>query len=235
MRSYLAIAAGLLLATGAAQAQVSATVTAVSDYDFRGVSLSGTDPALQGSVDWAHESGFYAGLWASSSLDFGPGRTRIMRPTCTSASLVEPRTEFGWSAGLVYYYYWPDGDNVEYPEIFVGGTYQSFGAKLWYTNDYNNLDVDAWYLEGNFDHDLPANFSVHAHVGYNYGDYWEDINGDESIDWSVGVGYGWAISPWLLKYVDNETDVHNNTDAFNNEGRVIFSISTTFPWEKWPA
>ena len=34
----------------------------------------------------------------------------------------------------------------------------------------------------------------------------------------------------LLKYVDNETDVHNNNDPFNNEGRVIFSISTTFPW-----
>ncbi len=76
MRSYIAIAAGLLLATGAVQAQVTGTVTAVSDYDFRGVSLSGTDPALQGSVDWANESGFYAGLWASSSLDFGPGYGR---------------------------------------------------------------------------------------------------------------------------------------------------------------
>ena len=34
----------------------------------------------------------------------------------------------------------------------------------------------------------------------------------------------------LLKYVDNETDVRNKNDAFNNEGRVIFSIATTFPW-----
>jgi uncharacterized protein (TIGR02001 family) len=232
MRSYLAIAAGLLLAAGVAQAQVTATVTAVSDYDFRGVSLSGTDPALQGSVDWAHESGFYAGLWGSSSLDFGPGSDADWEADLYFGITGGAEEGFGWSAGFVYYYYLPDGDNAEYPEIFVGGTYQSFGAKLWYTNDYGNLNTDAWYLEGNFDHDLPANFSVHAHVGYNYGDYWDDeVNGlDEHIDWSLGVGYQLGNFSLLLKWVDNETDFVNKNDAFNNEGRLIFSIATTFPW-----
>ncbi len=66
-------AAGLLVLTsGAAHAQVSGTVTAVSDYSFRAISLTSLDPALQGSIDWAHDSGFYAGAWASN-IDYGPG------------------------------------------------------------------------------------------------------------------------------------------------------------------
>src|SRR5262245_35118098 len=66
-------ASTLLLLAGATQAGVTGTVTAVNDYDFRGTTISGTDPALQGSVDWSGGSGFYAGAWGSSSIDFGPG------------------------------------------------------------------------------------------------------------------------------------------------------------------
>ena len=50
---------------------VSGSVTLVSDYRFRGVSLSGGDPAIQGGIDLAHESGFYVGTWASSIDDGG--------------------------------------------------------------------------------------------------------------------------------------------------------------------
>ena len=51
MRLSQGVAAVLLLASGAvAHAEVTGTVTAVSDYDFRGISLSATDPALQGSI-----------------------------------------------------------------------------------------------------------------------------------------------------------------------------------------
>jgi uncharacterized protein (TIGR02001 family) len=231
MRSRFAIAAGLLLlAAGVAQAGVTGTVTAVNDYDFRGISLSGTDPALQGSIDWAADSGFYAGLWASSSLDFGPGTDADWETDGYFGFTGSMENGFGWSAGLVYYYYWPDGDNVDYPEIYVGGSYAGFGAKLWYTNDYGNLNTDAYYLEGNYDHDLPANFSIHAHLGYNFGDYWKDSAYGENIDWSVGVGYALGNFSLLLKWVDNEADFTEKGDAFNNEGRIIFSIATTFPW-----
>src|SRR5205085_1934784 len=44
---------------------ITATITGVSDYRFRGVSSSDRDPALQGSVDVTYH-GFYVGAWASS-------------------------------------------------------------------------------------------------------------------------------------------------------------------------
>jgi uncharacterized protein (TIGR02001 family) len=38
----------------------------VTDYRFRGISQSRLKPALQGGVDWTHDSGFYLGFWFSS-------------------------------------------------------------------------------------------------------------------------------------------------------------------------
>ena len=75
-----ALAAAMLLGLGASPAlaqdetdppsdfTVSGYVQGVSDYRFRGYSLSGGDPALQGTINVSHASGFYAGAW-SSTLD----------------------------------------------------------------------------------------------------------------------------------------------------------------------
>lgn len=52
---------------------VTGTVGLVTDYRFRGVSLSGGDPALQGGFTVTHESGFYVGTWGSSLNDGGSG------------------------------------------------------------------------------------------------------------------------------------------------------------------
>src|SRR3712207_6564043 len=49
---------------------ISGTVGLVSDYRFRGVTLSNGDPALQGGLTLAHDSGFYVGTWGSS-IDSG--------------------------------------------------------------------------------------------------------------------------------------------------------------------
>jgi uncharacterized protein (TIGR02001 family) len=46
--------------------QFSGTATLVSDYIFRGLTQTWGKPALQGSIDYAHSSGAYASLWASS-------------------------------------------------------------------------------------------------------------------------------------------------------------------------
>jgi len=45
---------------------ITANVTLVSDYRYRGISQSNFKPAIQGGFDYAHESGFYIGNWNSS-------------------------------------------------------------------------------------------------------------------------------------------------------------------------
>jgi uncharacterized protein (TIGR02001 family) len=45
---------------------ITANVTIVNDYRYRGISQSNFQPAIQGGFDYAHESGFYIGNWNSS-------------------------------------------------------------------------------------------------------------------------------------------------------------------------
>ena len=72
MRNLTILAAlGLAAAAGTANAGVTSTVTLTNDYDFRGITQTDEDPAIQASVDFATDSGWYIGAWASN-VDF-PG------------------------------------------------------------------------------------------------------------------------------------------------------------------
>src|SRR3546814_11203327 len=44
---------------------VAGGVSLVSAFRFRGISLSDEDVAVQGTITFAHDGGFYAGPWAS--------------------------------------------------------------------------------------------------------------------------------------------------------------------------
>ena len=72
----LALCAGLA-ATPASAADWSAEVGAVSDYRYRGLSLSNGKPAVQGSLSVEHESGAYAQLWASSLAGSSESRAEV--------------------------------------------------------------------------------------------------------------------------------------------------------------
>jgi uncharacterized protein (TIGR02001 family) len=246
MRNLRILAAlGLLTAAGAANAGVSSTWTATNDYDFRGNSQSAKDPALQGSVDFATDGGWYVGAWGSN-IDFGdPLFDGSQNPVESPDIEVDLYTGFTgstgeggatWDAGIIYYAY-PDEGDFNYAEIYGSIAYDWFKGKIWYSNafggDYAETfdeDAAAWYVEGNATIQLPADLSLLAHLGYSTGDYWDNIYGDDLIDYSVGVGYTVGKFNLALKYVDTDGDVEVTSDEFNNEGRVIFTVATTFPW-----
>jgi uncharacterized protein (TIGR02001 family) len=221
------LAASLLLASGLAQAQFSSTWTAATEYDFRGVSQSAKDPALQGSVDYAFENGFAIGAWASN-VDYGPvdGDVELDLYAGYTGEIQEG---LSWTAGIVYYAF-PSSDIEEYAEIYAGLNVGNFSFKQWYSDDLYGIDESAWYSEANVTWPLPSNFSLLAHVGYSYGDAFDQF-GEDVLDYSVGVGYELGRFNLALKYTGTDADETKVTDdLFNNEGRVFFSVSTTFPW-----
>jgi len=233
MKLSQGVAAVLLMASAtAAHAEVSGTVSAVSDYDFRGVSLSATDPALQGSIDWSGANGFYAGVWGSN-IDYGNGVDGDIEIDVYAGFAGETAAGLGWDVGLVYYTY-PGADDIsDYPELYGALSYGSFEFKQWYSNDASGSDLDAWYTEGNASFELPANLGLNLHVGYNYGDAFDDVD-SEYVDYSIGVAYTLGHFDLELKWVDNDLSsgdpLYTKADPFNSEGRAIFSVATTFPW-----
>jgi uncharacterized protein (TIGR02001 family) len=221
----LALVTGLLALSGVSQAQFSSTWTLVSDYDFRGFSQSAKDPALQGSADYAFgESGFAVGAWASNvdfdndadiELDLYGGYTGEVNDT------------FSWNAGFVYYTY-PSSDQAgDFVEVYVGLNAGNFGLKQWYTNDLFGLDVDALYTEANYTQPLGDKFSLGFHLGYAYGDGWDEI---ETLDYAVQLNYTAGNFNIFGKFTGTDGDAEITTDVNNNEARFLIGVSTTFPW-----
>ena len=233
------LAALSLLALGAAaHADVTATVTAVSDYDFRGITQTAQDPALQGSVDWTNDTGLYLGAWASN-VDFGDDIDVDIEVDLYGG--IRGGEDITWDLGIVYYTYM-DGSEFNYPEIYGSVGYKWLSGKVWYSDEFGGVDDNgsAYYIEANASVPVgETGLGLTAHIGMSDGDYWdnEDIwgpNGDGGYtDWSVGVTYALGHFNLGLKWIDGSDLAccdDTEDDVFSSEARAVLSVSTTFPW-----
>ena len=225
-------ALGLLAVAGAAQAGVTSTWTLTNDYDFRGYTQTAKDPAIQASLDYAHASGAYAGLWLSnvkfSSTDPKGDMERDFYAGFTS----KIGADLTYDVGVIDYTY--NQHVFDFYEVYGSMAYGPVKAKLYYAPDFGgkttvgSTSAEAVTLDATIP--LPANFSLLAHVGHNWGDYWSESYND----YSGGVGYTAGKFNLALKYVDTNASASKSNlitaDIFNNEGRVVFTVGTTFPW-----
>jgi uncharacterized protein (TIGR02001 family) len=228
IKSRVYLAGALLAAAGAANAGVSVTPTVVSDYDFRGISQTAEDPAFQLGLNYAHESGFYAGLWGSN-VDFGLSDPDIEVDAFAGFTGGDAAESFGYDLGVVYYTYVSASD-FNYPEIYAGISKGFFSGKVWYSWDFGGLSESAYYVEGNGTFPLAdSGFSFVAHVGYSGGDYWDTFYGDGYFDWSAGFTKSFGNFALALKYIDG-SDLPGPGPVFSTQSKLWASISTTLPW-----
>lgn len=190
-------------------AQISFNAALTSDYVWRGVSQTDEDPALQLGVDWAHESGFYLGGWASN-VDFGDGTDVEFDAWLGFKNELD--SGFSYDLGYIYYFY--EGDTAqEYGEAYLALGYKIVGVK--YSRDLEN---DNGYLELNLDQSFAEVWSAGAH----YGDY--DFDGvDGYNDWLVYLAR--AFGTWEARVAFSDTDLDGIEIA---EGRVFGSISKSW-------
>ena len=245
--------AGLLGVAGATQAGVTSTWTLTSDYDFRGLTQTERDPALQASIDYAHASGAYAGAWASN-IDFGTTKASPANPSLEvdvyGGFKKTLESTAGYDVGAVYYTYHLDGGkDFNYLELYAGGSYQWFSGKLFYSpkfggnaaEDALGKNISAWYASGDIAYPLSKTWTFVAHGGYSFGDYWDKLKaqtpsaGEPYLDWAVGVGVTTGYFAWSAKYI-NGSDLaearHTTDDLFSSKAKFVVAVSTTFPWAK---
>jgi len=124
-KSVIAGLAAVALGSGLAQAQqtpasphtYTGNVGLFSQYIFRGLKQTNGEPALQGGLDYAHASGFYAGTWGSniSWLKENFSGATVAGQYDRGGSLELDiyggfkgsigKTDFGYDVGLLYYWY----------------------------------------------------------------------------------------------------------------------------------
>ena len=229
---WLLASVALAVSGLAGAGEFSSTVTATSDYDFRGVTQTSGDPAIQASLDYGFDNGLYVGAWASN-VDFGDCCDESVELDLYVGWAGGDEEGLTWDVGGVYYLY-PGTDDLDYPEIWVGVAYGIFDAKLWDSWDFFALDESAYYLEGNLNVPLPQDFGLVVHAGYSDGDAFDrDILGGSYFDYKIGVTKTWGNFDFELAWVDgSDWEELNDTpdDILSSDGKVVLTISTTFPW-----
>lgn len=171
----------------------------VSDYRFRGLSLSDEEPALQGGLTASHESGVYAYVWASTIADY-------------AGADIELDYAVGWAGTLggleadisVQLFTYPGAHDVAYLEIpasvsrqagalrwTLGGAYAPAQDALGDEDNVYGFGALAWETK-------PANFELR--VGYEDGAYaplgkW---------DWSAGASRAFGPLTAGVAYVDSD-------------------------------
>lgn len=195
--------AGTSLAAAPAFAQdapedisVSANVALTTDYRFRGVSLSGGDPAIQGGITVSHSSGIYVSTW-SSSIEGGDvfGSQELDLIAGWSGEVSSGITLDG---GMLYYAY-PNGHvgkaNYWEPYASVAGTVGPATVKVGvaYAWEQESLgDEDNLYVYGNADFGIPNTpVTLSGHLGYTDGalapKYLAGSDEMDGFDWSLGA------------------------------------------------
>lgn len=208
-------AAGPITITGGA--------AVVSDYRFRGVSLSDKDFAFQPYLTINHESGLYAGVWGSNLAE-------------NAGDDVEVDLYVGFAGGdaVTYdigatYYVYPGVSSFNYVE-FTGklGTsvgLASVGAQLSYVPSQDNTgNNDNIYVATNAAVAIPNSpISIVGSVGLEDGAF----SGEgEKLDWSLGLTAAVAGFTVGASYVDTN---RKTSFAFKDSAAgVVFSLSYGF-------
>ncbi len=198
----------------------TANVGVFSDYRFRGITQTKSRAAIQGGMDYSHESGFYIGNWNSNvdeSAGFPDGNIEMDVYGGYKAAF----GDFGLDAGAITYWYpgssyTPGGktksEMVTNKEIYLGASWKFLSAKAYYSIDdyfsmrgwdntgtYNGKSTKGtMYFDLSANYDLGDGWGVNGHVGLL--DMKNAHNGDYT-DWKLGVTKdvnGWVFG---LSYV----------------------------------
>ena len=219
----------------ASDISVSANVALTTDYRFRGVSLSGGDPAIQGGIDVGLPSGFYVGTWASS-IDGGAYGSMELDLYGGWSGDVAPGLTF--DVGMLYYMY-PNGASgvdLDYWEPYTSLAFSAGPASVTvgaaYAWEQDSLGGnDNLYVYTDFEVGVPNTpVTLSAHAGYTDGVLAPPLLtglslDDSGFDWSVGASA--AVLGGLsvgVSYVDTEGP---SVDGFTDD-TIVGTLSMEF-------
>jgi uncharacterized protein (TIGR02001 family) len=222
---------GLLSCTNAC-AQVSGSATLLSDYRFRGVSLSDGQPAAQLGVAWERDDGWYAGAFASSTRLYGHPGTQLL------AYLGYARRLHGglsWEAGAEYAAFsrYP-GDS--YPEFYLGLASDTLSGRLYYAPRYFSEDDAAFYAELNGTHALDERFRLLGHVGWlqRSGHDADPDQGAQRRRFDVRIGIGAALGGFDLQLArvasDGSGGRYSGYPAYGDADDGAWVLSVSHGW-----
>jgi uncharacterized protein (TIGR02001 family) len=190
------VALALFVLAAPVGAQVSGSVSALSDYRYRGASLTDGKPALQVHLGYDFVAGSYAGVLVSNAR--GDDREGSELLTLVYLGKAWPlRGGWHWEVGAQYTAFARSGE-YDHPELYAGIGLQRAGVRLHYSDNYFGR-WPGWYLEYDARHPLSEHWHLVAHAGMLR------TNGGAASayrrDWSAGFGLTRSGYEWQLLWI----------------------------------
>jgi uncharacterized protein (TIGR02001 family) len=190
-------------ASSAAAAEISGDVGLVSDYRYRGVSLSRDRPAIQGSLSVESKSGLYGELWASSL-----GHRLDSEIDLTGGYEAEMSEHFSVDVSGTYYAYPGDGDE-NYVEGTGAATLSDGPASIRLGLSYvppRRAITGNIYLFAEGTYAIPKSpLSTKAALGYERGAF-DEVGRGGKWDWGLSVEAKIASARLGVAYVGSNAD-----------------------------
>ncbi|WP_114951887.1 TorF family putative porin [Sphingosinicella terrae] len=189
---------------------LSYEATLVSDYRFRGLSLTDRGPAAQGGLSVAHASGLYAGLWSSTIQE--PGEETDLEIDLSGGYAAELGA-VGLDARATWYVY-PSDPALDYVEagLVLSSTFGPASPSVGVdyvpaqgvTRDEAGRAHDNLYAYAAIDYALGGTpITLHGRVGRETGAFDLDDRGGK-WDWEAGARLDAGGLEFALSYVDSD-------------------------------
>lgn len=211
-------------------------MSVVSDYRYRGVSLSDRQAAAQAAIAYDHVSGWYAGGFGSSTR-IGSAHEEIgfqMLVYGGYASRLSSRSS--WEAGVLRYAYPESREAREYDftEVYAGLASGGFSGRVFHSPDYLGFRQRSWYLQGAYVRSVSDAVSLYAQGGV----LWLASTDPQvpspafprRADLRFGIQYTWRALQFDLALA--ASDIPNGECAGGRrqcEAGVVFGVSYLFP------
>lgn len=220
---------------------VSYNVGLFSEYIFRGLAQTGEEMALQGGVDYAHSSGFYAGAWASNISwledDALYESSSLELDLYGGFASTIGETGIGYNVGLLQYIY--PGNRIQSAtkdadttEVYGSLSYKWLSAKVSYglTDVFGFKDSDgSYYYELNASYPIAeTGLTASAHVGR------QEFEGSANkklhyTDYKIGLAKAWDNGVTVGGfYSDTNTSKNDNSAAGYVDASGTYLGDSTF-------
>ena len=204
----------------------SYNVGIVTDYRFRGISQSRLRPALQGGVDFTHDSGLYVGLWASTIkiLKDVPGGKGDLELDLYGGYKGKINDNFAYDVGVLRYQYPRENfpTTVNTTELYGAVTYGPATVKYSHSIGKQTFGVAAsrntYYLEAAATFDLGNGYALTPHIGYQK--YKGSVAGVSNSSFASYTDYSLGVSKDLGNGISVSGTIvgTDTTNAFYTSG-----------------
>ncbi len=208
-------------------ADLSSTVTLTSNYLFNGITLTEDDPALQPSLDWVSEAGWYVGTWGSN-VSFVENTDREV--DFYAGYYTDLGSNWALDLGVAHYTYYGSSDSsaFDYPEAYIKMSYGGTKLSYWYAKDYFGaggghyivmLTQNIQLTEG-----MTLVLSGDRSTSTDTDKFLRDNDGTYH-HWRVALIGDWLGAKWTAAFDDTDLEL-------DNLGEPTFSLSVakTFNW-----